>query len=358
MPETSAVLALPYIQPSQAQKHVTHNEAIKVLDALVQLVVVSRVQTDPPAVPAQGARFIVPTGGTGAWAGQDGKVAYYDDAAWIFLNPQPGWRAYVSDEALSVTYDDSASWQDSSAESWELAQLGVSATPDGTNRLSVSSPATLLNHAGAGHQLKLNKAAIAETASMLYQTNWSGRVEMGLNGNDDFSIKVSPDGGVWSEAMRVTGTTGVTEFPVGLNVAGSAAYHRGNLLGAVSQSGGTPDGAVIEHGSNANGDYVRFADGMQICTHSADFIYNSSARMNCIWTFPATFAAEPFASAVPNINDFLASAAPDPSETAGVMKGSGAVASAAFWLYRISGMTDFVASDSCTAQLHAVGRWF
>ena len=36
--ENSANLQLPYIMPSQAQKHVTHNEAVRTLDALVQLV--------------------------------------------------------------------------------------------------------------------------------------------------------------------------------------------------------------------------------------------------------------------------------------------------------------------------------
>ena len=37
MPATSPRLALPFIQPSQAQKHVTHNEALQLLDAVVQL---------------------------------------------------------------------------------------------------------------------------------------------------------------------------------------------------------------------------------------------------------------------------------------------------------------------------------
>jgi hypothetical protein len=43
------------------------------------------------------------------------------------------------------------------------------------------------------------------------------------------------------------------------------AFRRGNVLGTVSQSSGVPTGAIIERGSNANGEYVRFADGTQIC---------------------------------------------------------------------------------------------
>ncbi len=54
--------------------------------------------------------------------------------------------------------------------------------------------ATLLNHDGAGHQLKINKAAAGDTASLLYQDAFSGRAELGLAGDDDFHFKVSPDG--------------------------------------------------------------------------------------------------------------------------------------------------------------------
>jgi hypothetical protein len=35
--EATPNLTLPYIMPSQAQKHVTHHEAIRALDALVQI---------------------------------------------------------------------------------------------------------------------------------------------------------------------------------------------------------------------------------------------------------------------------------------------------------------------------------
>ena len=73
--ETTELLGLPYIAPSQAQKHVTHNEASRTLDALVQLAVKSRDLAAPPADPAPGRRHIVAAGATGAWAGKDGQVA-------------------------------------------------------------------------------------------------------------------------------------------------------------------------------------------------------------------------------------------------------------------------------------------
>ena len=66
MPDTSPRLALPYIQPSQAQKHVTHNEGMERLDGLVQLAVASRTVAAPPANPGPTLCHIVPAGATGA----------------------------------------------------------------------------------------------------------------------------------------------------------------------------------------------------------------------------------------------------------------------------------------------------
>jgi hypothetical protein len=71
MSDTSHILGLPYIQPAQAQKHVTHNEAIRVLDALVQLSVEDRDQTAPPATPTSGDRHILAANASGVWTGLD-----------------------------------------------------------------------------------------------------------------------------------------------------------------------------------------------------------------------------------------------------------------------------------------------
>jgi len=43
-------LSLPYIMPAQAQKHVTHNEALAKLDVIVQLSVLSMNLKSPPEV--------------------------------------------------------------------------------------------------------------------------------------------------------------------------------------------------------------------------------------------------------------------------------------------------------------------
>src|SRR5262245_36726368 len=91
-------LGLTYLEAAQAQKHVTVNEALRRLDALVQIAVLDRNLSAPPALPADGARYLVAAAPTGAWSGHAGEVAAFQDGAWAFCAPQPGWIAYVADE--------------------------------------------------------------------------------------------------------------------------------------------------------------------------------------------------------------------------------------------------------------------
>lgn len=222
MSDTSPILSLPYILPSQAQKHVTHNEAIRLLDALVQSAVIDRDRTAPPAAPAPGARHLVAADATGPWAGQDGRLAVWDgeSALWRFLVPVQGWQCFVLAEGIGLVFT-ATGWQVLSRLAPEFPQLGIATSADQTNRLAVASPATLLTHAGAGHQVKVNKAAAGETASLLFQSNWSGRAEMGLAGNDDFSVKVSPDGSAFLTALQADRATGRVTLPGGLTLDGT-----------------------------------------------------------------------------------------------------------------------------------------
>lgn len=188
----SAKLALPYLLPNQAQKHVTLNESLRRLDAIVQLSVISLGLTAPPQDPAEGDRYIAGENSSGAWTGADGQIVAFQDGAWMFYLPQAGWTAWDEAGAKRVVYDGTA-WGAGGG----LAapdRLGINTAADATNRLAVSSPATLLNHEGAGHQLKINKASTDDTASLLFQTGWSGRAEIGLTGSDDLAVKVSADG--------------------------------------------------------------------------------------------------------------------------------------------------------------------
>lgn len=72
--------------------------------------------------------------------------------------------------------------------------------------------------------------------------------------------------------------------------AGTAASRP--IVGNVSQSGGVPTGAIVQRGSNANGEFVRYADGTQICWSGlvqASHINGTALRGT--WSFPSNFIA-------------------------------------------------------------------
>jgi hypothetical protein len=265
---TTTHLSLPLIAPAQAQKHVPHNEAIWALDALTHLSVPQAERNDPPAVPVDGGRHIVGPAPTGDWAGHAGEVAVRRDAAWLFLVPRAGWVAWAEAEGALLVHD-GAGWAvqggaggGGGGTPGRVPELGIGTDADATNVLSVAGPATLLSHSGAGHRLTLNKAGPPETASLLFQSGWSGRAEMGLAGQDDFSIKVSADGAAWHEAIRCDAATGAVTMPGGLAGTGSAAGALGGQVVALtcerrSYSGGTY--FSFGHGStNGTGPLIPF----------------------------------------------------------------------------------------------------
>ncbi|MDA8830654.1 DUF2793 domain-containing protein [Planktomarina temperata] len=214
MSTVSPNLSLPYIQQNQAQKHVTHNEGMRLLDGVVQLSVLSRAQTAPPANPVAGDRYILPSGATGAWAGFDDSLAHWEENAWRIIPPNEGWVAW-DQNGLALLVFSQGQWTEATAADVErLDKLGLNTSADLTNRLAVSSDATLLTHdTTGGHQLKIKKDQPGDTGSLLFQTGWSGRAEMGLAGSDNFEIKVSPDGSNFHQALTVDRATGAVTLP-------------------------------------------------------------------------------------------------------------------------------------------------
>ena len=368
MSDNTTHLLLPYILASQAQKHVTHNEALRLLDAMVQLSVLDRTRATPPAFPADGDRHLVASGATGLWAGWDLNVAFWVDGVWMRLVPRLGWLAWIADEAAFVVWNGTA-WDfvgepvdvsdavfslvndadptkkalfslsgittgttrtftlpNTSSELAILAgtqtfsgnktftgtltasgavtvfaasatigtatgtatygmgtgatttgvtktlnlgtdgasgsntvvnigsatagaggttvvntptvtfanavtqvamplanltaqQLGLGwAMADSYNRFSINTPAMLFNNAGNGIEATFNKNAAGDDASFAFKTGFSARALIGLLGSDDFSFKVSPDGGTFHEAIKIDRSSGRVELPEPLHM--------------------------------------------------------------------------------------------------------------------------------------------
>lgn len=224
-------LKLPFIDPNQNQKSVTHNAALSVLDALVNLQVQSNALSAPPTSPGDGQCWIVASGGTGAWTGKDLNIAAWQDGAWAFYAPNRGFMAYVDNLAGVQVWNGSA-WVALVGGALSVSALAIGTSPDSGNPLSArlgSALFTALPVASSGTgdvRIVLSKETAARTASFLFQDNFSGRAEIGLAGDDDFHFKVSPDGSTFVDALRIGAATGRLTLGAPMQLA---AYAVGGL---------------------------------------------------------------------------------------------------------------------------------
>lgn len=226
--DSSARLALPYIIASQAQKHLTHNEALAILETLVQPVISDIAAIEPPIDPAEGNCVVVASGATGVFAGKDSMIAAWIAAAWHFHTPQDGWSVVRASDRQIFVYGASG-WAAPPAPTTQdnLAQVGINAAASSSNRLTVASDASLFTAQVDDHRMTINKAGTGDTASLVFQSGWSARAEMGLAGEDGFSIKVSADGSAWHDALSIAPSSGLVRMPA--RPAGTAYIDGGTV---------------------------------------------------------------------------------------------------------------------------------
>jgi len=161
-------LGLPLMTAAQSQKHVTHNDALTDLDSVVQMAVISATLTTPPGSPSDGDRYLPGTGSTGAWSGKDSNLVTWVNGAWSFMAPREGWLC------------------------WDTAN----------GRLLVYHSSSWLDFFTVYPTIKLNKASSGLDDSITMQTAWSTRAIFGTLGDDEFRLKVSPDGSAFYTSLR------------------------------------------------------------------------------------------------------------------------------------------------------------
>ena len=92
-------LLLPEMADGEQSGYVTYNELARILDANLQAVVQSRMLATPPGSPADGQCWYVPTGATGAWAGNEQTIAQWFNGQWWFY-PGAAKAMWVLDEEI------------------------------------------------------------------------------------------------------------------------------------------------------------------------------------------------------------------------------------------------------------------
>ena len=156
-------------------------------------------------------------------------------------------------------------------------------------------------------------------------------------------------------SITLDGTTGITTPDV--ETSDGAVYAKGNILGTVSEDGGVPTGAIIERGSNANGEFVRYADGTQICWRN-DFAlpFVTGLRVGANWTYPASFVTDGSVSVfhLPDSGGG-ASKGPDSYIATRFIIGS---TSTSLQAYRVEGTDGWVDGDVISTTAMGIGRWF
>ncbi len=234
MPDTTTHLGLPYLMAAQAQKHVTHNEALRLLDGVVQLSVLDRERSAPPASPADGDRHLVASGATGLWAGWDLNIAFRVDGAWIRLVPRTGWLVWVAAESLFLVWTGSA---------WEVVTdaLGIivrgasvdlaRSTSGGTTGVAVAEELV----AGLSGAFVDSTVVIPDRAIVL---GVSTRTVTAITGASSY------DCGIAGEAAKFGGSLGVAAGSTNRGVIGPQAFYAATPVRLTANGGVFTGGAV------------------------------------------------------------------------------------------------------------------
>jgi hypothetical protein len=131
---------------------------------------------------------------------------------------------------------------------------------------------------------------------------------------------------------------------------------KADILGTVSQAAGVPTGAIMETGTNANGRYIKYADGTMICTHTYDAaamaitsavgsIFQAGSEIT--WTYPVAFVGIP----TPNLNVYRN----DGTVIVGIFT---RVVTNANLQWRLWSAPSLAGGNSKDVTLCAIGRWF
>ncbi len=221
-------LSLPYLLSGQMQKHVTMNESLRTLDALVQASVVSASFTSPPANPAPNDRYIAASPASENWAGHDGKLLAFQDGEWIAYTPKRGWQVRVEETGETLAFD-GTDWLAAHARTLQnLDAVGLGTVADVANPFAASLNSALWTareraDSGTGDlRYTLNKETGADVLSLLFQSGYSGRAEIGLVGDENLRLRTSPDGATFTDALVASSVDGRLEVPTGISRGGHA----------------------------------------------------------------------------------------------------------------------------------------
>ena len=222
MPNTTGRLLLPYILQSQSQKEVTHNDALNILDVLIQSVVEEIGLNTPPVSPIVGKCWVVGTSPTGAWVGKAKQIAQaLDGGGWFFVTPFKMLKVWVENLDLFYLYD------------------GTNWMPEG---LLMKDTGEYLRVEHKSEDVTVNTGAFKDTTiqipdrSLLLTVNV--RVLTAVTGATSFGV------GVAGETTKFGNFIGIGVDSTNIGIIGPTAYYT-NTAVRLTANGGNFTGGVI-----------------------------------------------------------------------------------------------------------------
>jgi Protein of unknown function (DUF2793) len=227
-------LALPYLAAAQAQKHVTYNQALDLIDGLVQLSVKDRNLTALPASPVEGDRYIVAAAATGSWAGWEGSVAQYTGGAWLRLIPQTGWRVWDAGAGQLLVWTGSA-WTGLDAAMGLLTRAASVRVAEGLAGAATDVVVAEELLSGLSGAAVTSTVAIPDRAIVL---GVSTRTVTAITGATSY------DCGISGETSKFGGSLGIAAGSTNIGVIGPQAFYAATPIVLTANGANFTGGAV------------------------------------------------------------------------------------------------------------------
>ncbi|MTI43707.1 uncharacterized protein DUF2793 [Roseibium hamelinense] len=224
-------LNLPLIAAAQAQKHVTHNEALMRLDAAMNASILA-TRADPPATPQEGTAYLVSSSPSGGWSARADHVAVFQNAAWVFIAPFDGLTVFDSQLGLQRVYSGGA-WQ----------TLGGAAGEAGADSLLAQSAFGAKSwHKVIDAELSGLSGAFGETAAIIP----SRAIVLCVSSRtvDTVTGAVSYDCGIDGEPAKFGGSLGSAAGSSNLGVIGPTAFYSPAAIRLTANGGSFTGGTV------------------------------------------------------------------------------------------------------------------
>ena len=225
------------------------------------------------------------------------SISFASDTAIGFRRTATGSFAVVTGGADRMTFNDSGAGLTGLLTGTAVTQSSTDVT---AGRLMVNGTAGLNT---------LTPPNLGDLTAYEYPTGFFSFGAAAVNGpivaSGGMGIQLRRFGGELEQAAKIVFDDNSNVMYVQQNYGGAKGpwrmvYDTGTIVGTVSQTNGVPTGSIIQRGSNGNGEFVRFADGTQICWSSVFTADSTTARggvfqwaSNQTWTFPAAFSSNP-----------------------------------------------------------------